>query len=150
MGMPYITDKSVYEKLIKDNESKFEDCGRVTRQPGTTLQCSIAYTEEIQDTITNAISHSNSIHENDGSGYSESLEKVYGIINSESKTRGINIEDTRTENSEYSTSYMISEENSHMVTSIKETTDEKKNWSESVEKSHTEEVSRMSLDDFNK
>jgi len=77
------------------------------------------------------------------------LFKVYSISNSESKARTINQENTFTKNTEYSSSYIVSEENSYTIMNNEDRTDEK-NWSESIEESHIEEVSRISLDDFNK
>jgi len=67
--MSYNMDKSLYEKLIKNNKSDIEDCGSVARQPGIQFQCSITYTEEIQNTI--------SISYNNGKSYHKSYEKVY-------------------------------------------------------------------------
>ena len=182
MGMPYEADKSLYENLVKDGKSKFEDCASITREPGSVISCTIAYTEDIQNTVSisnndgksyhksygkvyskgdtttkeineslqlaNALSYSTSTHESDSKGYSESLEKVYAVIDSESLARTKNKETTHTESTEHTTSHMVSEEHAHTVTNSKDVTDET-NWSNSIELSHTDEVSKMDLNDFN-
>jgi len=67
MGMPYEADKSLYENLVKDGKSKFKDCASITREPGSVISCTIAYTEDIQDTV--------SISNNNGKSYHKSYEK---------------------------------------------------------------------------
>ncbi|ORX64965.1 hypothetical protein BCR32DRAFT_284777 [Anaeromyces robustus] len=157
MGMPYEVDKSLYEELIKDGQSKFEDCASITREPDSVISCTVAYTDDIQNTISisnndgksyhksyrkvyskgdattkeiseslqlaNALSYSKSTHESDTSGYTESLEKVHNVIDSESLARTQSKENTHMESTEHTTSHM-SEEHAHTLTNSKEITDE--------------------------
>jgi len=72
LGTPYELDKKTYEAFLRDNKKngkEFQECGSFQLSEGSTYTCSIAYTTEIQDTI--------SISNNKGNSYHKSYGKVY-------------------------------------------------------------------------
>ncbi|ORX75101.1 hypothetical protein BCR32DRAFT_297098 [Anaeromyces robustus] len=135
-------------ELIKNGPSEFEDCASITREPESIIPCNVAYIDDIQNTIkineslqlANALSYSKSTYENDSSEYTESLEKVHNVIDSESLARTQSKKKIFLWNLQnILLPHMVSEEDSHTVTNSKEITDEI-NWNESVETSHTDEI----------
>jgi len=181
MGMPYQLDRSLYEHLINNEKSNFTECASITCKPGTVITCSVACTDEIQNTVSisnnegksyyksygkiyskgdattteineslqlaSAFSISNSTHENEGNRYTESLEKVHGVINTESLARTDSREDTHTETVEHTTSHMVTEEYSHTLTHNKDLS-MGTSWGTIIELSHNNEISRIDFNDF--
>jgi len=62
----------------------------------------------------------NSNYENEGNRYTQSLEKVHGIVDSECLARTKSSEDIHTKTVEHSTSHMVIEENFHTLTHNKD------------------------------
>jgi hypothetical protein len=137
--------------------SSIEDCNTITRTKeesfhkayGTVYSEGDSVSQEINQTmdLSLSLSDSKSISTSKNEGYSNALEHVYTIVNSNSKADSTSVEDTHTITHEESYSYTESEEHSHTRTEGGEVTDEI-NWSDTHEESKTEEYSRMEMSDF--
>ncbi|KAL6589314.1 hypothetical protein U3516DRAFT_806765 [Neocallimastix sp. 'constans'] len=110
-----------------------------------------ANTDEINKTIELAktLSNSKSMSLSESKGVSNSIEKIYTVINSNSKSTTDNKDQTITNSRENSKTYTVNEEQSHAHTDSGEVVEES-NWSKSEEISHTEENTRMEKKDFDK
>ncbi|KAG4081764.1 hypothetical protein H8356DRAFT_1438372 [Neocallimastix lanati (nom. inval.)] len=110
-----------------------------------------ANTDEINKTIELAKTLSNSklMSLSESKGVSNSIENIYTVINSNSKSTTDNKDQTITNSRENSKTYTVNEEQSHAHTDSGEVVEES-NWSKSEEISHTEENTRMEKKDFDK
>jgi len=76
-GIPYNLneiDKEWYNKYLRENEDKGKDikeCGSFQLIEGSTYTCSVAYTNEVQDTISISNSRGTSYHKSYGKVYSK-------------------------------------------------------------------------------
>jgi len=70
MGYPYEADKSVYEDVLKNNKPEYDFCASLS-QKGGTITCSVAYTDEVQNTL--------SISNGEGSSYHKSAGKIHTV-----------------------------------------------------------------------
>ncbi|KAL6592993.1 hypothetical protein U3516DRAFT_852653 [Neocallimastix sp. 'constans'] len=181
IGMPYRSEEHI--KLIDNSKSDMEECGNFSNMKGSTYNCSVSFTTEIQDTISISNSNGNSYHKSYGKvyskgdantdeinktielaktlsnsksmslseskGFSNSIENIYTVINSNSKSTTDNKDQTITNSRENSKTYTVNEEQSHAHTDSGEVVEES-NWSKSEEISHTEENTKMEKKDFDK
>ncbi|ORY16191.1 hypothetical protein LY90DRAFT_517792 [Neocallimastix californiae] len=172
--------KKLYDDLIlagfkkcrfnKENEDKGKDikeCGSFQLIEGSTYTCSVAYTNEVQDTISisnsrgtsyhksygkvyskaHALSGSKSISKSLSDGGSSSIEKVYTVVNSNSKALSDTRESSHEETNERSILHIESENQSRATINSKENSKET-NWSSTHEKSHTDEYTHMNSAEY--
>ncbi|KAG4092780.1 hypothetical protein H8356DRAFT_1404570 [Neocallimastix lanati (nom. inval.)] len=62
-------DKELYNKFLRENEDKgkdFKECDSFQLTEGSTYTCSVAYTNEVQDTISISNSRGTSYHKSYG------------------------------------------------------------------------------------
>jgi len=77
LGIPYNLNeinKELYNKFLRENEDKgkdFKECGSFQLTEGSTYTCSVAYTNEVQDTISISNSRGTSYHKSYGKVYSK-------------------------------------------------------------------------------
>ncbi|ORX96173.1 hypothetical protein LY90DRAFT_643553 [Neocallimastix californiae] len=139
--------------------SNIEDTVSITNTNGESFHKAYGKVYSEGDTVTSEInnsidlayslSNSKSISTSKSEGNSNALEHVYTVVKSTSKSETDNTEYTHTNNHEDSYSYTENEEHSHTRTDGGEHIEEQ-NWSDSTEKSHTEEYSRMEASDYKK
>ncbi|KAG4089833.1 hypothetical protein H8356DRAFT_1356416 [Neocallimastix lanati (nom. inval.)] len=155
---------------IPENEDKGKDikeCGSFQLIEGSTYTCSVAYTNEVQDTISisnsrgtsyhksygkvyskaHALSGSKSISKSLSDGGSSSIEKVYTVVNSNSKALSDTRESSHEETNERSILHIESENQSRATINSKENSKET-NWSSTHEKSHTDEYTHMNSAEY--
>ena len=110
-----------------------------------------SYTDDINTILELSLSStdSNSLSESESNSVSNAAERTisYSISNSESVTDDTS--NTHSTSHDESYAHTISEEQTHSRTDGGETVNET-NWSKSEEVSHTDEYSRMDLNDYNK
>ena len=116
---------------------------------GTVISEGDTTTKEINNHVdlARAISNSKSQSGSKSEGVTNSFEKVYSVVISNSNSTTDNVENTDTHSEDSSYTYTMSEDHTHSRTKDHSETNER-NWSTTDETSHTEEYSRMDMSDY--